>query len=54
MGGRLRITEQLQDVADGCQLWSERYDRNLEDVFAIQDEIARSIVQRLKITLEAD
>jgi adenylate cyclase len=51
---RLRITAQLQDVADGCQLWSERYDRNVEDVFAIQEEIARSIVDRLKITLEGD
>jgi len=54
VGGRLRITSQLQDVVDGCQLWSERYDRNVEDVFAIQDEIARSIVNRLKITLEGD
>ncbi len=54
VGRRLRITAQLQDVADGCQLWSERYDRNVEDVFAIQDEIARSIVDRLKITLEGD
>jgi len=52
--GRLRITAQLQDVADGRQLWSERYDRNVEDVFAIQDEIARSIVDRMKITLEGD
>jgi tetratricopeptide (TPR) repeat protein len=51
-GGRLRITAQLQEVADGYQLWSEKYDRNLEDVFAIQDEIARSIVHRLTITLE--
>ena len=54
VGRRLRITAQLQDVADGCQLWSERYDRNVEDVFAIQDEIARSIVERLKVTLEGD
>jgi serine/threonine protein kinase/Tfp pilus assembly protein PilF len=53
-GDRLRITAQLQEVADGCQLWSERYDRNVEDVFAIQDEIARSIVDRLKITLEEE
>jgi adenylate cyclase len=50
VGRRLRITAQLQDVVDGCQLWSERYDRNVEDVFAIQDEIARSIGERLKIT----
>lgn len=53
-GGRLRITAQLQEVADGSQLWSEKYDRNLQDVFAIQDEIARSIVDRLKITLEQE
>ena len=53
-GGRLRITAQLQEVADGFQLWSERYDRKMEDVFAIQDEIARSIVDRLKITLEQE
>jgi adenylate cyclase len=52
VGKRLRITAQLQDVTG--QLWSERYDRNAEDVFAIQDEIARSIVERLKITLEGD
>jgi serine/threonine protein kinase/Flp pilus assembly protein TadD len=54
VGNRLRITAQLQDVDDGCQLWSERYERNVEDVFAIQDEIARSIVDRLKISLEGD
>jgi TolB-like protein len=53
-GSRLRITAQLQDVADGCQLWSERYDRNVEDVFSIQDDIAHSIVDRLKIALEGD
>jgi serine/threonine protein kinase/Tfp pilus assembly protein PilF len=54
VGGSLRITAQLQDVADGCQLWSEKYDGDVKDVFAIQDEIARSIVDRLKITLEGD
>ena len=54
VGDRLRITSQLEDVVDGCQLWSERYDRDAQDVFAIQDEIARSIVDRLKITLEGD
>jgi adenylate cyclase len=53
-GGRLRITAQLQEVAGGCQLWSEKYDRNPEDVFAIQDEITRSIVHRLTITLEEE
>ena len=42
---RLRITVQLINVADGCHLWSERYDRPIADVFALQDEIARSIRQ---------
>ena len=50
-GTRLRITAQLVNVADGYQVWSERYDRELEDVFAIQDEIARTIVERLKVAL---
>jgi serine/threonine protein kinase len=50
-GRRIRITAQLVNVADGFQLWSERYDRDLEDVFAVQDEIARSIADRLKVTL---
>ena len=51
-GNHLRITAQLQNVGDGYQLWSERYDRDAKDVFAIQDEIAGSIVDRLKVTLE--
>jgi TolB-like protein/Flp pilus assembly protein TadD len=50
-GNRLRITAQLVNVADGYHLWSERYDRELEDVFAIQDEIAKNIVQALEIKL---
>jgi len=55
-GNRLRITAQLINVADGYHLWSERYDRELEDVFAIQEEISNSIVNALKIELtgEAD
>lgn len=53
-GNRLRITAQLQKVADGYQLWSERYDREMKDVFDIQDEIARSIADRLKVSLEGD
>ncbi len=48
-GNRLRITAQLINVADSFHLWSERYDRELEDVFAIQDEISKNIVQALKI-----
>jgi len=50
-GSRLRITAQLVDVADGYQLWSERFDREVSDVFALQDEIAGSIVETLRSTL---
>ena len=50
-GKRLRITVQLINVADGYHLWSERYDRELEDVFAVQDEIAENIVRALRIVL---
>lgn len=50
-GNQLRITAQLVSVSDGYHLWSERYDRNLEDVFAIQDEIGHNIVQALKVQL---
>ncbi|HEY1304879.1 MAG TPA: protein kinase [Vicinamibacterales bacterium] len=50
-GERLRITAQLITVRDGYQLWSERYDREMTDVFAIQDDIAHSIVQALKVRL---
>jgi serine/threonine-protein kinase len=53
-GTRLRITAQLTSVADGRTLWSERYDRELADVFAIQDEIARTIVDTLRATLLQD
>jgi len=51
-GARLRITAQLIGVADGYHAWSERYDRELDDVFAIQDEIAGAIAQRLKVTFD--
>jgi serine/threonine protein kinase/Tfp pilus assembly protein PilF len=47
-GSRLRITAQLITVSDGSHIWSERYDRDLDDVFAVQDEIARAIVERLR------
>src|SRR5437762_2239857 len=50
-GDRLRITAQLIKVADGYHLWSERYDRDLEDVFAVQDEIAENIVRALRVVL---
>jgi serine/threonine protein kinase/Flp pilus assembly protein TadD len=49
--GRLRLTTQLIDVADGHHLWTEQYDRELEDVFAIQEEIAHNITRALKIKL---
>jgi TolB-like protein/Tfp pilus assembly protein PilF len=51
-GTRLRITAQLVSAADGYHLWSERYDREMQDIFQIQDEIARSIAERLTITLK--
>ncbi len=51
---RLRITVQLVSVDDGCHLWSERFDRELEDVFAMQDEIAQSIVQALRVVVSED
>lgn len=52
-GARLRITAQLTDVADGYHLWSERYDRELVDVFAVQDEIAAAIAAKLQVTFDA-
>jgi serine/threonine protein kinase/Tfp pilus assembly protein PilF len=53
-GDRLRITAQLSSADDGRLLWSQRYDRTLHDVFAIQDEIARTIVDTLRVTSFAD
>jgi serine/threonine protein kinase/Tfp pilus assembly protein PilF len=47
-GKRLRVTAQLVNVSDGYHLWSERYDRDMEDVFSIQDEISLAIVSELK------
>ena len=51
---RLRIAVQLINVTDGFQLWSKRYDRKVDDVFAIQDEIAQNIVQALKVELSEE
>ena len=53
-GDRLRITAQLSSADDGRLLWSERYDRQLDDVFAIEDEISRTIVSTLRATSFAD
>ncbi len=50
-GSRLRVTAQLTDVASGYQLWSERFDREAADVFAVQDEIAAGVVEAVKARL---
>ena len=54
LGDRLRITAQLTSTEDGRLLWSQRYDRQLVDVFAIQDEIASTIVNTLRATMFTD
>ena len=50
-GDQLRITAQLVRAAEGYNLWSETYDRKLDDIFKIQDEIAGEVVKQLKVTL---
>jgi adenylate cyclase len=50
-GGRVRINAQLIDGVTGDHVWAERYDRDLEDIFAIQDEISKAIVEALKVKL---
>ena len=50
-GNRLRINAQLINAEDGYHLWSERYDRDMDDVFAVQDEIARAVVDKLTVKL---
>jgi len=50
-GQRVRITAQLVNAATDAQVWAERYDRDLEDIFALQDEISKAIVAALKLTL---
>ena len=50
-GNRIRISANFINVADGYQIWSNRFDRGMEDIFAIQDEIARTIVHALEISL---
>jgi serine/threonine-protein kinase len=50
-GNRLRVTAQLNNVADGYHLWSETYEREMKDIFALQDEISRAIVNTLRIEL---
>jgi len=53
-GSRLRITVQLVNAADGYHLWSERYDRELQDIFDVQDEITLAIIDVLKVKLFGD
>jgi serine/threonine-protein kinase len=50
-GNRVRITGQLIKISDGYHLWSDRYDRELSDIFAVQDEISIAIVEKLKVKL---
>jgi TolB-like protein/Tfp pilus assembly protein PilF len=50
-GDRVRITARLSDTQQGRQLWSERFDRELKDIFDVQDEIARAIAERLRVTI---
>ena len=50
-GNRIRISVQLVKVADGYHLWSQSYDRTLEDIFAVQDDIAQAVVKELRTTL---
>lgn len=50
---RVRVTAQLVDAGNGYHLWSENFDRELKDIFAIQEEIARSVVQALRVSLTA-
>jgi len=54
MGNKIRINVQLVNVADGYHLWSERFDREMEDVFEIQDDISQAIVKALRIILSED
>src|SRR6185369_16120209 len=56
-GNRIRVSVQLVKVSDSSHLWSDTYDRMLEDIFAVQDDIARSVVKELRTALlgeEAD
>jgi len=53
-GNKVRITAQLIDAREDCHLWSETYDRELQDIFAVQDEIAGHIFSSLKLTLTPD
>ena len=51
-GERLRVSVRLVDTRNGYQLWSERFDRSMSDVFAVQEEIARRVIEALKVTID--
>jgi TolB-like protein len=53
-GDKVRITAQLIDTTDSSHVWSQNYDRNLNDIFGVQDQIARAIVESLKLRLTID
>ena len=53
-GNRVRITAQLIDARSGFQLWSDSYDRTMDDLFAVQDEIARAVATALQVALKVD
>jgi eukaryotic-like serine/threonine-protein kinase len=53
-GNRVRVTAQLITAVDGSHIWSERYDRDMTDVFAIQDEISKAIAEKLSVRLSGD
>ena len=53
-GNRVRVTVLLSRVEDGSSLWSNRYDRELEDIFELQEDVARRTVDALKVELAAD
>jgi serine/threonine protein kinase/tetratricopeptide (TPR) repeat protein len=53
-GNRLRITAQLVNLSDGCQIWSQRFDREMKDIFEVQDEVTLAIVEHLKIRLTGE
>ncbi len=53
-GNRIRVSVQLVNVADSSHLWSETYDRTLDDIFTVQDDIAQSVVKALRVTLLGD
>jgi eukaryotic-like serine/threonine-protein kinase len=53
-GGRLRVTAQLTRTADGVSMWSNRYERDVKDLFAVQDDISNAILSELRLTLRGD